>query len=216
MQSGNLGYTYARGNYAMNMGSNGACYNIPRPGFPATCGDGFHVDGTNLAEDNTTLSGNGVGGVNVSFRMADMQTGLSNLVALEEIRAGVHPLDPRGSWALGFAGASGTVRHGLVNRDEDDAGPNNQSPSSDDIQGCMMLRQAVGIDRLAQLRMPCYGAWDFYTDVNYEATSRSMHVGGVQTLTLDGSVHFISDNINPEVWFQLHNRNNTTPLSFSY
>jgi prepilin-type N-terminal cleavage/methylation domain-containing protein len=215
-QSGNLGFTYARGNYAMNIGSNGACFNIPRSGDPSTCEDGFTADGSNLAVDNTTLSGNGVGGVNVSFKLADMQTGLSNLVGVEEIRAGIHPLDPRGSWALGFAAASGTVRHGIISGNEDDAGPNNQSASSDDIQGCTQLKQAVGAENLARLKMPCFSSSNLYSEVNLEATSRSLHPAGVHVLTLDGSVHFVSDNVNSDVWFQLHNRNNTTAFNLPF
>jgi prepilin-type N-terminal cleavage/methylation domain-containing protein len=210
LQAGNPGFTYARGNYAMNMGSNGACYNIVRPGYPTTCSDGFTVDGTDLAVDNTTLSGNGVGGVNVAFQLADMQTGLSNLVCVEEIRAGVHAIDPRGCWALGYAGASGTVRHGVDSTNEDDAGPNNQNVAADDIQSCSQLKTALGIDQLLQLKMPCHSGMAVDDDVNYEATSRSMHFAGVHVLTLDGSVHFVSDNVNPDVWFQLHNRDNST------
>ncbi len=216
LQSGILGFTYARGNYAMNIGSNAACYNIPRPGSPTTCDNGFTVDGTNLAVDNTTLSGNGVGGVNVSFKLADMQTGLSNLVAVEEIRAGVHAVDPRGAWALGYAGASGTVRHGVVSANEDDAGPNNQIHSADDIQSCTQLKQAIGGEELLKLRMPCHSSTNLYSEVNYEATSRSMHPGGVHVMTLDGGVHFVSDNVNPNLWFQLHCRNNISPFTLPF
>ena len=212
-QSGNLGFTYSRGNYAMNIGSNAACYNIPLSDNASTCDDGFTADGSNLAVDNTTVSGNGVGGVNVSFKLADMRTGLSNLVGVEEIRAGVHALDPRGSWALGYAAASGTVRHGIISPNEDDAGPNNQAASSDDIQGCTQLKQAVGADSLARLKMPCFSTSNRYNEVNYEATARSLHPAGVHVLTLDGSVHFVSDNVNSEVWFQLHNRNNSTSFN---
>lgn len=216
MQSGVLGFTYARGNYAMNMGTNSACYNVARPGFPSTCEDGFTVDGTDLTADNTRLSGNGVGGVNTAFRFADMPTGLSNLVCAEEIRAGVHPLDPRGSWALGYPGASGTLRHGVVSDDEDDAGPNNQAPAADDLQGCLQLRQLVGRDELARLRMPCFGTPHPLFGVNYQATARSLHAAGVEVLMVDGSVHFVSDNVNPDVWYRLHNRRNTDSFSLPF
>ena len=216
MQSGNMGFTYARGNYGMNMGTNRACYSIPTPESPTPCDDGFTVDGTDLAVDNTTCSGNGVGGVNVSFRFSEMTTGLSNLICVEEIRAGVHPLDPRGSWALGYAAASGTVRHGIISPNEDDAGPNNQSRSGDDIQGGLQLTQAVGAARLAALRMPCLASSNPYNALNYEATARSMHPGGVFVLTLDGSTHFVSDNVNPDVWYQLHNRNNSTAFNLPF
>ncbi len=213
-QSGQSGFTYARGNYAMNIGTNRACYNIPLPGASTPCDDGFVVDGTNLAVDNTTLSGNGVGGVNVAFKYADMQTGLSNLVGVEEIRAGVHALDPRGSWALGYSGASGTMRHGVVSPNEDDAGPNNQAVSGDDIQGCTALKNAVGAGQLLRLRMPCFSSTNI--EVNYEATARSLHPAGAYLLMLDGSVHFASDNMNPDVWFQLHSRNNTSVIESSF
>ena len=216
LQSGVLGFTYARGNYAMNMGGNGNCYNIPRPGDATTCDDGFTVNGTDLAIDNTTLAGNGVGGVNVAFRLSDMQSGLSNLVCVDEIRAGVHALDSRGSWALGYAAASGTVRHGEVSRNEDDAGPNNQIGQSDDIQSCTLLKQAVGVAQLIRWRMPCFTASNPSLEVNYQATARSMHPAGVHVLTLDGSAHFVSDNVNPDVWFQLHNRKNTTAFSLPF
>ena len=215
-QSGVPGITYARGNYAMNMGSNGACYNVTRPGLPTTCDDGFAVNGTDLATDNTTLSGNGVGGVNVAFRFSDMPTGLSNLVCVEEIRAGIHALDPRGSWALGYPAASGTLRHGVVSDDEDDAGPNNQSPAADDLQGCIQLRQAVGVDELLRLRMPCFGSSHPLFGVNYQATARSLHPAGVHVMMADGSVHFVSDNVNQEIWFQMHNRRNSDPFSLPF
>lgn len=216
MPSGVDGIAYARGNYAMNMGTNGACYNVARPGFPTTCEDGFTVNGTDLTTDNTTMSGIGVGGVNVAFRFADMPTGLSNLVCVEEIRAGVHPLDPRGSWALGYPAASGTLRHGVVSDDEDDAGPNNQAQAADDLQGCLQLRQAVGLDQLARLRMPCFGSPHPLFGVNYQATARSLHPAGVEVLMVDGSVHFVSDNVNPGVWYRLHNRRNSDPFSLPF
>lgn len=216
MLSGVQGITYARGNYAMNMGTNGACYNVTRPGFPTTCEDGFTVNGTDLTTDNTTMSGIGVGGVNIAFRFADMPTGLSNLICVEEIRAGFHPLDPRGSWALGYPAASGTLRHGVVSDDEDDAGPNNQSPFADDLQGCIQLRQVVGRDELARLRMPCFGTSHPLFGVNYQATARSLHTAGVEVLMVDGSVHFVSDNVNPDVWYRLHNRRNTEPFSLPF
>lgn len=216
LQSSNLGFTYSRGNYAMNMGSNAACYNIERPGSSETCPDGFTVDGSNLELDNSTVYGNGVGGVNVCFKFSDMRSGLSNIVCVEEIRAGVHALDPRGSWALGYPGASGTVRHGVVSSHEDASGPNNQTVSADDVQGCTKLKAAVGSDNLKRWRMPCFSSSNPLIELNYEATSRSQHPGGVHVLTLDGSAHFISDNVNPDIWYQLHDRTNSTPFTLPF
>jgi prepilin-type processing-associated H-X9-DG protein len=38
------------------------------------------------------------------------------------------------------------------------------------------------------------------TDGNLWASARSQHTGGVQAAMIDGSVRFISDNINLLVW----------------
>ena len=48
--------------------------------------------------------GTGVVGVNFSYRLRDFPGGTSRIVAIDEIRAGIDPLDPRGVWASGLAG----------------------------------------------------------------------------------------------------------------
>jgi len=197
---------YARGNYAMNFGPNRNCLILSNgTEVPAPCTDGFHASGTDLAVDNTTVWGSGVGGVNVSFQFSDMSDGLSNTVAVDEIRAGVHPLDLRGAWALGFIGASGTARHGLIDGAEDDNGPNNTDPSSDDIIGCTELKDAVTDGYLLQVNMPCFSGPPG-TEVSVQATARSLHQRGVHILKLDGSADFVSDNVNPAVWHAMHTR----------
>jgi len=193
---------YARGNYAMNMGPGRLCIHE----LDETCTDGFHVGSSDLAGENMTLWGGGIGGVNVSFSFRDIRSGLSNMVAVDEIRAGVRTVDPRGSWALGFAGASVTVRHGLRTRTEDDNNPNNQYHSADDIVGCGALEaQLGGEEALARLRMPCWAATT-QPEVNGQATARSLHPAGVHVLMTDGSAHFVPDAVNPEVWYFMHLR----------
>lgn len=195
--------TYARGNYAMNFGPGRACVFE----LQADCTDGFHVDNPDLLNKNSVFWGSGAGGFNRSFGFKDILGGASNFVIVDEIRAGVHPLDPRGSWALGYSGASMTVRHGLINGREDGGGPNNQNPSSDDIVGCGAMIAAIGVDTLQGLRMPCQDQTNAgRPQVNFQATARSMHPGGVHLLTADGSAHFVSDTINPDIWFYLHSR----------
>ena len=110
--SGGTPNEYARGNYAMNIGPNRNCLILADgTGVPSSpCEDGFHANGSDLGTDNTQLRGSGVGGVNKSFQFRDVLAGLSHMVAVDEIRAGVHPLDCRGSWAPGFVSASGTAR----------------------------------------------------------------------------------------------------------
>jgi prepilin-type N-terminal cleavage/methylation domain-containing protein len=193
---------YARGNYAMNMGPDRGCVFDSSPG----CSDGFHVDDTDLANANMVVWGTGVGGVNYSFSFDDIEIGLSNMVAVDEIRAGVHPVDPRGAWALGFAGCSATVRHGLFGGREDAAGPNNRDPKSDDINGCTALHGLMGDADLVRIGMPCFVDADPMYEINSQATARSQHPAGVHVLMAGGSAQFISDNVNPNVWYNMHSR----------
>ncbi|NOX54066.1 MAG: DUF1559 domain-containing protein [Planctomycetes bacterium] len=192
---------YARGNYALNMGPGRGCIVELEEG----CEDGFHVGKRDLAGENMTLWGDGIGGVNVSFSFKDVKGGLSNMVFVDEIRAGVAEIDPRGTWALGMIGPSITARHGLIAQTEDANGPNNQYENSDDIIGCGELERRLGEDRLAELRMPCWAAVG-QPELNYQATARSRHPGGVHVLMGDGSAHFVSDMVNPEVWYYMHVR----------
>lgn len=193
---------YARGNYAMNMGPGRGCIFELQP----DCEDGFHVDNPDLAQENAVLWGAGAGGVNRSFGFKDMTAGTSHFAVVDEIRAGIHPLDPRGAWALGFAGASLTVRHGVMHRREDAAGPNNQHPGSDDIVGCIAMTSELGVDKILSLKMPCLGRPSNHVELNVQATARSRHPGGVHVLIADGSAHFVSDLVSAEVWFYMHSR----------
>ncbi|QDU81272.1 hypothetical protein Pla110_30130 [Polystyrenella longa] len=208
---------YARGNYAINMGPNRGCFRHTVGGeveWPVgnsggdNCKDGFFVDGERIFEDNTQMWGHGIAGVNKSFDFNDVRSGSSNFIAIDEIRAGVNKFDIRGSWALGFIGASVTARHGVVSFQEDGAGPNNQDDDSDDIFGCTRIHQEVGSEYLQEVGMPCYASSVIEDEVNFQQTARSMHAAGVYVMYLDGSAHFKGDQIYPEIWSKLHNRNN--------
>jgi prepilin-type N-terminal cleavage/methylation domain-containing protein/prepilin-type processing-associated H-X9-DG protein len=209
---------YSRGNYAMNFGPNRNCLTLPDgtgiPG-PGTCVDGFQADGTNLLTDNTQVRGSGIGGTNACYNFRQMLSGLSHVVAVDEIRAGVHPLDCRGAWALGFISASGTARHGLIDGAEDDNGPNNTDPSSDDIVGCSELKAAIGAQFLEKVNMPCFSGIPFL-EINAQATARSMHPGGVHVLMLDGSAHFVSNSINSEIWHYMHRHEGDTQFELPF
>jgi prepilin-type processing-associated H-X9-DG protein len=129
------------------------------------------------------------GGINKAFSLGEFANGRSTLVALEELRAGIGPPDPRGAWALGQIGGSITWAHGV---NGDAAGPNNPWPRSDDILGCPALHAAVGSQTLRSEGMPCA----HYIDANQQASSRSLHPGGVNVSFADGSVKFIKDTID--------------------
>lgn len=188
--------TFARGNYALNGGTHGF---DPEPGSTAfVVGEGAHLV-MGGATREFCLWGNGIAGFNVSFSLDDFTNGTASLIALEEIRAGIHRLDPRGVWSLGQVGGSITWAHGV---NGDAYGPNNAWSRSDDIQGCGRLHEVVGTQALEAAGMPCV----HYSDLNYQATARSQHAGGVHVAFLDGSVRFLSDEIDPGLWHVLHSR----------
>lgn len=187
---------FARGNYALNGGTQGIHRDAPSTAYPH--GDMAH----RVVQTEARLFqawGNGIAGINRSFSLDDFTNRQSTLVAIEEVRAGIHPLDTRGVWALGQIGASITSAHGV---NSDDFSPNWQWPRSDDILGCKALHEAVGTATLTAEHMPCVD----YVDVNDQATARSLHPGGVHVSFLDGSVRFISDAIDPGLWHVIHSR----------
>ena len=195
---------YARGNFAMNFGPDRNCVQEIASG----CTDGYHVDDVDLLNKNSVTWASGAGAFNRAYGLQDFRGGTSNFIVVDEIRSGIHPLDPRGTWSLGMIGASMTFRHGLVSSREDAAGPNNQNQDADDIIGCNSMTQILGREALLRLRMPCLVTSN--RELNKQATARSMHPGGVHALTADGSAHFVSDLINPEIWYSLHVREPAT------
>ena len=192
----------ARGNYGINAGPDRGCF----IGVASTCNDGFHVDDTDIRHHTMVVWGSGFAGFNYSTSLRDITNGTAHMVAVDELRAGVHPADPRGSWALGFPGASMTFRHGVISKREDAHGPNNPDPDSDDIVGCHAITVDKGVSYLVSVGMPCHAN---IPEMNVQATSRSMHPGGVNVLLVDGAVRFVSDSINPEIWYSLHSVTST-------
>lgn len=187
---------FARGNYSINGGTH--CFKTDMGTTSSLAGDAAHIL---VDQDSRTFQywGNGIAGFNKSFSIDDFQNGLSTLVALEEVRAGIHPLDPRGAWAWGHIASSVTWAHGV---NGDDYGPNNQGPRSDDFAGCGQLHDLIGTETLLREKMPCVS----YVDINQNATARSLHKDGVNVLFLDGAVRFIHDNIDPGLWHVIHSR----------
>jgi formylglycine-generating enzyme required for sulfatase activity len=187
---------FARGNYAINGGSHSIKYAPESASQPR--GETMRVV---LDHERRRFEaiGSGVAGVNHAFTLADFPNGQATLVAVDEVRAGIHPLDMRGVWALGHIGSSITWAHGVVG---DACGPNNQWDRSDDIFDCGRIHKALGSDRLEGLRMPC--CW--YIDLSQEATARSEHRGGVHVLFLDGAARFVADDVDRSLWHVMHSR----------
>lgn len=187
---------FARGNYAINGGTNS--FHVTEGSTTTPTGDHAHLL-VDTEQRKYEFWGNGIAGFNKAFRLEDFQNGKSTLVALEEIRAGIHPVDPRGAWSLGLIAASVTWGHGV---NGDAAGPNNPWARSDDIQGCSQLHDLFGPQELIKLGMPCVS----YLDENQNAASRSQHAGGVNVSFLDGAVRFVANDIDPALWHVIHAR----------
>jgi prepilin-type N-terminal cleavage/methylation domain-containing protein len=195
-QGGPGGANWARGNYAANVGV-GATHPYPQyPTQPAgimgpdSCGwsSSWNDNGTmkKCTPDGHHLS-RGVMGPNCTSTIAQITDGTSKTVMLGEIRAGINEQDPRGTWAFGHAGGNLLAFHGWGS---DGNGPNFCGPNADDIGGNGLDCQGAAVRTEC---MPCYGgaansAFD-------GATTRSMHIGGVYVAMCDGSVQFISDDI---------------------
>jgi hypothetical protein len=206
---------YARNNFAMNGGTNDSCIvgDISLSPMPSgTCTDGFWVEGSNFLTNTSRVWGSGIGGVNKSLPLRAFSRGLSTMVAVDEIRAGITSADPRGVWALGFVGASATIGHGI----HANAGrPNNPSVDSDVIANCEAVRNSAGGPQgLAALGMGCK-PWSI-PGANFEAGSRSMHPHGVNVLMLGGSVHFVENEIEANLWHNLHRRDYASPLELPF
>ncbi len=191
---------YARGNYALNAGTSQRC--VMDAPLNINCTDGLHLVGP-LVGGHSSVWGNGIAGINKSFRFSQILRGLSKTVAVEEIRAGVNTADRRGVWALGFVGSSITYDHGLF-------GNNGPNLGNDRIQGCFFAAARAGPGGLEALAMPC----QLYAspDISERATSRSMHPGGILLLKLDGAVAFVSNDVDGTIWHCMHSRNDTTHI----
>ncbi|MBI3838369.1 MAG: DUF1559 domain-containing protein [Planctomycetia bacterium] len=190
---------YARGNYALNGGTSQRCLMGMLKGRPidSKCTDGIRVEGPDLVTNDSTAWGNGIAGVNKSFRLSQFQRGLSKTIAVEEIRAGVNSADRRGVWALGLVGSSATYDHGIY-------GSNGPNTGEDLVQGCFFIVAQAGAGQLEALAMPC--VLNTNIDLSERATSRSLHSGGVNLLKLDGSAAYVSDGVDSTIWHYMHSR----------
>ncbi len=187
---------FARGNYGINGGSHN--YQTEAPSTAKPIGDGA-ICTIDPETRSYRMEGNGIAGINTAFSFDDFKNGTGTLIALEELRAGIDPLDPRGVWSLGQIGGSITWGHGVGS---DNYAPNHNWVRADDILGCQSLHETLGTERLTALGMPCVD----YVDRNQQATSRSRHPGGVYVSFIDGSVRFLSNEIDPGLWHVIHSR----------
>jgi prepilin-type N-terminal cleavage/methylation domain-containing protein len=179
-QTAHLGDNWARGNYAANAAL----------GYMTATGDHgiFNAAGKGSPgwQDDRQR---GVMGANVGVSIAKITDGTSQTILVAETRTGVVDFDCRGTWALGGGPPSSLWAHGYQG---DAQGPNSANSKADDVIACTSIIRAVGsIRTLAQMKMGCA----LGNKPNYQQTARSMHPGGLFLTFADGSVHWLSDNI---------------------
>jgi type II secretory pathway pseudopilin PulG len=175
------GSNWARGNYAANAGLSGFSTLLTEfPTMSSTAPGRLEGPGSASWRLGTNR---GVFGPNLASTLKQITDGTSKTAMIGEIRSGLDENDPRGTWAFGHAGGNLIMFHGWGG---DDNGPNWCGPSADDIGN---VGGAYCLGPGASNCMSCNaGGFD-------QQTARSTHTGGVYVSMCDGSVQFITDDI---------------------
>jgi hypothetical protein len=147
--------------------------------------------------------------VNQPQPLRNVTDGTSKTLMLSEIRTRDHAQDPRGAWAAGLAGGS-ILAFDLHSKRHPDVGstskrnepyspfiyggtnpglPPNTSPSWGNRDWIRDCPDSADADIQG---MPCTGQ----SDSRATAAPRSSHVGGVNASHVDGSVEWVSDDID--------------------
>jgi prepilin-type N-terminal cleavage/methylation domain-containing protein/prepilin-type processing-associated H-X9-DG protein len=175
---------WARGNYGCNAGG----IHGPGLGYHTTAGGSSPTNDWGWSGLPTTLHGGGVMCINFAHKVNTVPDGSSNTVMLAELRVGsnLSQNDPRGTWALGFPGASVVSGHFSW----DCRLPNTTEDNADDCEGC--INDPVN----------GMGAWPGCPF--QQAQARGRHPGGVQVAMADGSVRFVRNSVSEATWWYMN------------
>jgi prepilin-type processing-associated H-X9-DG protein len=177
---------WARGNYAANLGP--SWFNDQLNGGSAS--DNFGLPGQGPfsvwnASAGTTKMGMGV---------ATIPDGSSNTMLASEVLCGITTTDVRGVWAAGSLGSSLIGSHCVG----DDLGPNyNQANNQGDCADDIWNAPSSWAQNLS----------NWQSCPSQQATARSRHPGGVNSLMGDGSVRFIKSTIDQRTWYLVTSAN---------
>ncbi len=156
---------------------------------------------------------------NYGAKISQVKDGMSNTIMAAELRAGLSSIDPRGTWAMGFPGAS-VVNAG---RGTYNPSPNNMIGGIQSLNKHGVLTGQDGGDELedgnlycqatnAALGMGCTLAGNLMTS----AQSRSLHSGGVNVCMGDGGVRWISDWIDEVNWCRFISKADGEIINWDY
>ena len=144
----------------------------------------------------------GMMGANYGVKIAEVTDGLSNTAMIGELRSGLNSMDIRGTWAMGFSGASMAGHAKSYNPT-----PNNKLGSippakckdgGDELQASAQFAPLFPNNGALGMGVNCGGGM-----YNSGGQVRSLHPGGVNVGFGDGSVKFIKNTISNQVWYNV-------------
>ena len=173
--------------------------NWGRTNYAASTGRAFLYHGTNQDFNNGPDSKGwkdpcqrGVMGVNIAVKLKRISDGTTKTIMLGEIRTGLSPNDARGVWALGGASSNLLAKYGSTG---DANGPNYCDPHGDDTYSDICpgsSGKCTSTATAGPTQQECMGCSGTYMA---QQTVRSVHPGGAHLGMADGSVQFVSNDI---------------------
>jgi prepilin-type N-terminal cleavage/methylation domain-containing protein/prepilin-type processing-associated H-X9-DG protein len=178
---------WARGNYGSIQGATDADHTVNGYDDPS-------------ASPFPGASKTGMIGANYGLRIADVTDGLSNTAMIGELRVGLISIDIRGTWAMGFAGASlaGHAKNYNPTPNDNNSVYPKCNDGGDELQMTAQFKQLGAMAAQQRMGFNCGGGM-----YNSGGQVRSTHPGGCNVGFGDGSVKFIKQTISNQVWFNV-------------